>query len=216
MLDMPQHDISSLEFSRVLKARAVGFKFRPFVMNSRRSGTQSGLYGLDPRKLKAGMQECNVSVIATIRGNTVLEALSWYRAHELNRSQFHIPQESSPPLSSAAVNIQLHRLGKWLKNVEQMNAKLKHAIDFFDRPTMRVLYEDFLNNPIAVARSAAGFLRVSPSALKQIGESVNFQKFNDGKFRNMVANWEEACQYLQGMKLGNKYTAQADCPTVVS
>ena len=63
---MPRVDIASLEFTEVLKAKAAGFKFRPFVIPVRHrrnsSGAmQTGLYGMQPSQLKQALHECNVS-----------------------------------------------------------------------------------------------------------------------------------------------------------
>ena len=77
------------------------------------------------------------------------------RAHELNRSQFHVSagnlaQAYQSDSLDAVINPK--RLVKWLKHVEKMNVYLQDGIEFFDLPTLQILYEDFLHDPVATAR----------------------------------------------------------------
>jgi hypothetical protein len=53
-------------------------------------GMYTALTGLSPVAFKALLQRYNVSVLLTLRHNTLKEALSWYKARELGVSQFTI------------------------------------------------------------------------------------------------------------------------------
>lgn len=66
--------------------RAIGFKMRPFVGASESSHT--AMSGLDPYEVRALFHRHNVRLITMVRHDTAAQALSWYRARELQQNQF--------------------------------------------------------------------------------------------------------------------------------
>ena len=174
-------DRKELGAKMVAGKSVAGFKLRPYVLAPGSDGGGGGggaskgaplgggggnhtaMVGLDPAAVRDVLQRFNVSVLLTLRRNTLKEALSWYKARELNISQFNAlraaraagaggsvgsgsgssdAQRAVSALASShdKVTIDIPRLRGWLSYTARVNSQLRQAVGYFNRPTLTVWY----------------------------------------------------------------------------
>ncbi|KAL4447517.1 hypothetical protein ABPG75_004736 [Micractinium tetrahymenae] len=274
---------------QIMGESVAGFKLRPYPLvgiagggppsgSSGAGGGSSGstgggggghtaLAGLNPAAVRALLQRHNVSVLLTLRRNTLKEALSWYKARELGVSQFtarqagrtstdnssaagsnvgRVDHAASPGAPSSAatsaggfgagsgmpssdghagsgtsaagsgkLTADIPRVLRWLNYTERVNAQLRQAAAYFDRPTLTIWYEDFQADPLGVAQRAADFIGVpngsSGGSAHGLQLSSKFRKAGPDAIEGWLENYEELCRVLEGTR-HYRFLNQAACP----
>jgi len=209
-------DTSVVETFEDVEGKSVaGFKMRPFVRAKGRKGEVEfskrrrpiplllpsleraspdghmypGMLRLAPRELRRVLSKNNVTVVMMKREDQVAEALSWYRAREAGASQF-----TSEASRKQKITVDLSRFAQWLRFVETANLALDEAVEFFGRPTVILLYEDFRKDPQSALEPLARHwgLESAPAS------SGRFRKAGPSSLREIVANFDEFCGLLRG------------------
>ena len=181
-------------------------------------GMHTALSGLGPAAFKALLQRYNVSVLLALRHNTLKEALSWYKARELGVSQFTIrkqgreaatgagvgdeeeeeasggqqqqqrPQQAQQAQQPGKLTLDIPRVLHWLNYTARVNAQLRQAAAFYARPTLTVVYEELLADPLGQAQRAAAFVGV-PGGGRGLRLSSKFKKAGPDAIHDWVENY---------------------------
>lgn len=216
-------------FEDVKGKSVAGFKMRPFVRTKGRQGEVEfstrrrpipwlfpsleraspdghmypGMLRLAPRELRRVLGRHNVTVVVMKREDQVAEALSWYRAREAGASQF-----TSEASREQKVTVDLGRFAQWLRFVASANLALDAAVDFFGRPTISLLYEDFRKDPQSALAPLARHwgLEIAPTS------SGRFHKTGPSSLRDIVANFDEFCGLVRSDAFARLGGGDCDAP----
>lgn len=185
-----------------------GFKMRPYTFsedgctdtNSSSSGAcgnastaaaaggkgHTAMTGLDRAAVRELLRRHNVSVLLTMRQNSLKEALSWHKARDLGVSQFTAIKATKSSGSSGSggsagaaaaaaaasqgqqqrrLAVDIPRVLHWLNYTARVNGELREAAAFFGRPTLTVRSGDeVLRELAAPALASYGLNLPEPSS----------------------------------------------------
>lgn len=90
-------------------------------------GGHTAMAGLDPAAVRALLHRHNVSVLLTLRRNTLKEALSWYKARKLGVSQFTAWRPGAPAAARGSSSASSSTAGGEGVNVSHAAARKEQA-----------------------------------------------------------------------------------------
>jgi len=176
-----------------------------------------GMLGLDPSTVRNLLHRHNVTLVVVTRGNSVKEALSWYRAREVGLSQWNLENRVlGPPgtglLTGAdgvgrvaapqgehrhqSIEVDLDEFWDWLLMVESANRALEEAPAFFHRPVKHILYEDYAKDNAAALRPLARLFGLPAQPV-----FTSFRKATAGQeLPDLVSNFGALCRRLHGTR----------------